>query len=134
MVLVAHAPSGTVGLYVNAQLVGLMQGLSSWSMSSQTMRFGKVPEFNGTPGFVSRVKCYKGTSVPRPGTMGCLLAVEDSLYEDAALVPGACSASFMLDSSLADNINGNPSFSLVGVAAAAGAYPGGATPKRPWEW
>jgi hypothetical protein len=134
IVMIAHQPSGTVGLYINANLVGLVQGVSAWTFSSATFYLGKSPEFSSSLGLVGRVHAYKGAGIPRPGTMAALLAVEGDHYNERPIASGYQSASFALATSLTDNINGNPSMSLVGGAAAAGAYPSSATPLRPWEY
>lgn len=132
-----NGAAGVIGLYVNAQLVGITTAVPAWTMLQHTFSVGTGPDFAGGPAFFSRVSAWKqskGTmpAVPMPGSMACLRAVENDYYLQGALLDGSCSASFPLDADLADELGGNPLI-LAGGAAAAAAWPGG-TPLRPWEY
>lgn len=136
VVVMADAATGTVGLYVNGILVGLVQGVSGWSYAQQTLYLGHGPDSGAAPGFYGRVHAYKPSSIPRPGSMAAQIAVENDYYDEVSIVAGGITASFNLSSSLTDNINGNPAFVLVSGGALA-AIPDGTpatTPLRPWEF
>ena len=133
-VLMAHAPTGTVGLYINKRCVGIAQGVPPWSFGQHVLAFG--PNSGGSPGVIGhygRVHAYQGSAVPRPGSIEALLAVANDYCYGGALVPGAVSADFSLDGTLLDAINANPSMVLAGNAGFAAAAPQ-LTPPAPWEY
>lgn len=134
LLLLAHAPTSTIGIYLNGLLVGIVTGVAAWNFAQRTMTIGKGPTSNCAPGYYGNVRAYRGSAVPRPGTMAGQIAAENDLYWEVAPAPGNTVASFALDTNLADNISGNPPFVLVGGAAQIAAPPAGATPLRPWEY
>lgn len=128
----ADAANRCAGLYVNGALVGLVQGLAAWTFPvGRTAYLGNGPNFTGAAGFYSRVRCYRGTGVPKPGSMAAQLAVEADLYEDAPLGVNAVGGYYDLNGILS-GLSGDPSWVAVAAAAFAAPYPG-ATPLRPWE-
>ena len=131
--LIVHAPSGSIGLYVNGQLVGCAKGLSAWNFAQRTMTFGKGPTGNAQQGYYSNILAFSGANVPRPGSMAAQVAVERDLYLGGSVAPQNVVASFRLSTNLIDNISGNPAMTLVGGATQVTAYPG-TTPVRPWEY
>lgn len=133
IVMIAHADSGTVGLYLNGRLLDLKTGQAAWAMTLQDTQFNNGATFSGTTGFYSRIDAFKGALVPRPGSMAAILAVESDYYDGQSLVEGAGSATFNLNASLADEISGGPILVASGGAATSPAYPSG-TPARPWEY
>ena len=130
----ATAGQSVVGLYCNAKLVGLLYGLAStWLASAQTFFLGNGPDYASTPGYYSNVRCWKGSEMPRPGSLEALRAVEDNYFHDAPLIPTGGAATYELDGALTDDVSGNAALTLVGAGAVlTAAYPGG-TPLRPWE-
>lgn len=134
LVLLAHydGAASSLGLYDNAECIGLVTGLAAWdAMTQQAITFGKGNDANVAVSYYGSLAAFKGSAIPRPGTMAAMRAVEADYYEARQLVPGACSASYPLSTTLADEIDGNPSLAYTGATSAA-AWPAGA-PRRPCD-
>lgn len=137
LVICAHlnGASSSIGLYINARLAGVIGGLPAWNFPAAALNLGKegVTFANGQKGYYSRLRAFRGSSVPRPGSKAAQIAVESDYYDDGALVPGAGIAWHDLDGSLADMVYGGTSFTYTGSGLLTGPYPSG-TPIRPWEF
>lgn len=135
IVLIAQlsGADSAVGLYVNGELVGLAAGIAAWNLAQQTTVLGAGVTFGATaPGYVSRVAAFKGASIPRPGSMAAMRAVERDYFLGGSLFGAASVGSWPLGASLANEISGGTPATLGGGAAALAAHPAG-TPRRPWE-
>lgn len=131
-VFIADATTLSVGLYVNAQLVGLVQGVAPWAFAAaRTAYLNQGPNFSGARGYYDRVRCYRGAGVPKPGSMAAQLAVEADYYLDEPIGTQAVGGYYDLNGILS-GLNGDPSWVAVAGAAFAAPYPTG-TPIRPWE-
>lgn len=126
--------NSVVGLYVNGKLVGMLYNLNSnWLTSAATAYVGNSPDYVSCPGYYSNLRAWVGPSIPLPGSMQALLAVESNYYLDTPIAADSGTSTREFDGSLADDVSGNAAATLVGgVAALSPAYPGG-TPLRPWE-
>lgn len=128
----SNGSDSALGLYVNGELVGLRTGLAAFNMAIASTIIGVASLGSGTVGFVGRVYAWKGSGIPRPGSMAALRAAEADYYRSASFEPSLGSASFPLNANLNDQISGNPAFTLAGGALQVAACPTG-TPRRPWE-
>lgn len=137
LVLVAHLNGGasSLGLYINRRLAGVIGGLPAWNFPAAAINLGKegVTFSNGQKGYYSRLRAYRGSSIPRPGSKAAQIAVDSDYYDDGPLVSGACIACHDFDGVLTDTVYGGTSFTIVGGTTFAGPYPSG-TPLRPWEF
>ena len=137
IVVMAHRPSGTIGMYINGCLVGLVSGIAAWTFTQQTMFFGSntITTFGEPASYYSRIATFQGDAlVPRPGTNDALRAVEDDYYLGDTLVGGAGGALYTLNNTLASGIFGGPVMVLAGTSALTAPDPTGTTPRRPWEF
>lgn len=131
----ANGANSSLGLYVNARLVALVQGLAAWSFSQKAMNFGGTATNNVESGSLfSSVAAFKGTAIPRPGSMEATKAVEGDYYDGATLVSGSGTAVYDLNNADTDSVSGGGVMTLAGGAAFEAPPPGGTVPLRPWEW
>lgn len=125
-----------LGLYVNGQLVGLHIGVAAWpAFAQKPIQFGLSTSVVGTPSaYYGSISAFSGTSIPKPGSVAALRAVENDFYLGQSLVAGAATAEIPQSTNLNDEISGNPALGFTaGAPAFIGAWPLG-VPRRPWNF